>query len=316
MAIEEIGTLLQGLWVTFTGSESEKQVMPSAMPDVGRDVPVICTLTVAIFLLNWGIRLLLVSPLLMRFLTLELATRRKFEQSVMELLIYAAFSIIGLRIVPWQPWAWPSSRWWKGYHEGEHAMMRSDLRCYYLMYMARYIQGIISVFLEPKRKDFAAMLCHHSVTVLVIYASYVTGWNRVGVCVMATLDPADVLLHAAKICKYMEKSTKRPSRAWKFMANRIFEMFALTFVVTRLLVYGYICWSAQFEATVYIIQDAVAIVCQSSLWILFCLQVYWFSLLCKAVVQVLSGNDLEDARSDDEDEGQTDGVQREGRKER
>ena len=49
-----------------------------------------------------------------------------------------------------------------------------------LRYVARYFQAAISVLLETKRKDFIEMMIHHTVTVLVIYVSYVYGWNRIG----------------------------------------------------------------------------------------------------------------------------------------
>merc|ERR1712232_785972 len=102
----------------------------------------------------------------------------------MEAVFYGGFTVIGLFIVPAQEFVWPSSRWWQGFSEGGHEIMRSDSRCYFIMYMARYTQAIVSVLLEAKRKDFVEMLVHHGVTVAVCAISYIYGWNRVGVVVM------------------------------------------------------------------------------------------------------------------------------------
>jgi len=46
-------------------------------------------------------------------------------------------------------------------------------------YAARYCQGMVSVCLEHKRKDFWEMELHHAVTCLLVTLSYVCGWNRV-----------------------------------------------------------------------------------------------------------------------------------------
>ena len=75
-----------------------------------------------------------------------------------------------------QPFSWPSVHWWINFKTGEHSVascscamaaialtvgvpqiMRQDLRCYYLMYAARYMQAIVSVLMEHRRKDFIEM---------------------------------------------------------------------------------------------------------------------------------------------------------------
>lgn len=265
-----------------------------------RDMPIVGALTIVFFLLNWGTRLLLVSPVVRWSLGLKTGMRIKFEQSVMEALIYGAFTVIGLRVVPSQEWVWPSANWWIDFDKGLHLSMRSDLRCYYLMYISRYIQGIVSVLVEPKRKDFFAMMLHHVVTVAVIWISYVYGWNRVGVCVMVLLDPADVPLHTAKLFKYTADASRKKSKAfWQFLADRLFEVFAVTFFVTRLVLYGYICWSCHFEAARYFEYGYGAWACVALLETLLALQVYWFSLIVKVAVKLLSGKGVEDIRSDE-----------------
>ena len=42
------------------------------------------------------------------------------------------------------------------------------MKAYYLMYAARYGQGVMSVLIEHKRKDFWEMMTHHTVTVSLI----------------------------------------------------------------------------------------------------------------------------------------------------
>merc|ERR1719424_1392044 len=227
-----------------------------------------------------------------------------------QMLFYGGFAVLGLFVVPGQEWIWPSSLWWIGFAEGGHEVMRSDLRCYYLMYGARYFQGGISCLLEHKRKDFLEMQIHHWTTVVLIYISYFNGWNRIGCCVMLLLDPADAFLHLAKMCKYtsdsMAKGVPR-KRLWQTSADFFFAAFAVAFFGTRLVMYPYVCWSAHIEATRHFAKGVPEWTCVVLLEILLVLQCYWFSLLVRAIVKMVSSGGVEDVRSDDEsDEDQAD----------
>jgi len=272
---------------------------------------------VTFFCLTWGIRLLVIEPLArLLFPKLEGTQLKKFSQSVMEVLNYGTFSFIGLVVVPSQTWfgkeflldssrprVFPSPI--PGFTEGGHEIMRSDLQCYYIMYIARYFQGIISVLLETKRKDFVEMMVHHVVTVSVCSVSYVYGWTRVGAVVMVVFDPADVPLHSAKICKYIAENCTRKSgwaRLWTFGADRLFEVFALVFFATRLVVFGYICGSAHVEASWFFPKGVPEWTCVGLLHTLLLLQIFWFTLVIKVAMKLLRGQSVEDVRSDDEDD--------------
>jgi len=296
----ELNLLIRGLGnVVFRGTAAAGTLSHSP-PDIRRDSAVFAVFTVALFLLNWGLRLLIVEPFSVWTLKLKRLQLAKFVQSFMEAFCYGGFALIGLRVVPSQDWIWPSAKWWIGFAEGGHEVMRADLRCYYIMYIARYAQAVVTVLLEPKRKDIVAMLLHHIVTVVVIYISYVYGWNRVGVVVMVLLDPADVPLHLAKLCKYTAEATKLS--LWQRVADRLFEVFAVLFFVTRIVMYGYVCWSAHIEATRYFPKGLPEWTCVVCLYTLLLLQIYWFSLIMKVAMMLLWGGGAEDPRSDDDSE--------------
>lgn len=298
----ELEVLLRGLATTLTGSQAERSKLPEAEPDLTRDACVVGVFTVIVFLINWGVRLLFVEPFAKATLNLQKTQLVKFAQSASEAMFYGTFAYIGIRIVPSQPWSWPSDNWWKDFSTGSHLTMRSDLRCYYLLYEARYLQAAVSVLLEAKRKDFAEMMTHHIVTIVVVIISYCFGWNRVGVAVMVLLDPADVPLHLAKLCKYTAEQTKRSNWMWQYLADRLFEVFAVLFFVTRLIMYGYVCWSATVESKRHFDLKTAAITCVLLLYALLALQIYWFGLIVKVAMKLLRGNSVDDPRSDDEDE--------------
>lgn len=218
----------------------------------------------------------------------------------MEAFFYGGFAFVGLIIVPAQPFSWPSVHWWINFKTGEHSIMRQDLRCYYLMYAARYMQAIVSVLMEHRRKDFIEMQVHHVVTCLLVAVSYQYGWTRVGVIVMVLLDPADVPLHVAKLCKY--NAEYGLGAMWQTMADRFFELFSIVFFITRIGMYPYVCWSAHVESERYFPHGTPEYTCLVLLDILLVLQFYWFSLIFKAVANMLIKGGIEDIRSDDEDE--------------
>jgi len=180
--------------------------------------------------------------------------------------------------------------------------MRADLRCFYIMYMARYLQAAVSVLFEPKRKDFMEMMLHHIVTVIVVGISYIYGWSRIGAVVMVLLDPADVPLHLAKLCKYTSEATGR--QMWQFAADRLFELFAVVFFFSRLVGFGYVCWSAHIETVPHVTRGFPEWACLCLLTILFLLQCYWFFLILQVAAKLMRGGSSEDPRSDDESEVQ------------
>lgn len=134
--------------------------------------------------------------------------------------MYALFFYFGYKVYLPQPWVWPSSMWWAGFPELHHDM-DPDYKFFYILYAGRYAAGYVSVWCEHKRKDFVEMQVHHSVTVVLVLASYSSSYNRVGGAVMFLLDCADPPLHVAKQFKYMSTDKKD----WpQFMADRWFEV--------------------------------------------------------------------------------------------
>ena len=170
------------------------------------------------------------------------AAVRKFGDSCVECANYATFTVIGASVVFTSEWAWPSSSWCEG--EGAAStLMRDDLRCWYILDASRYTAALISLlFLEHRRKDFSEMLVHHIATILVTLVSYSLGFTRLGAMVKLVMDPADVPLHTAKMFLYI---SGEDTKSWAyFIADRMFEVFAVVFFVTRLLCYGYVVYIA------------------------------------------------------------------------
>lgn len=310
-AWKESVVLLQALGDMLLSINGDAPLERTPKMDGHVDLLVCLIYTVGLLVLNWGLRLVVIDNVAWKVLSKTTPKKvEKFTQSVMEIIFYGVFSVIGLIIVPNQPWAWPSALWWKGYSQldmteaNEFMRMSDALSCFYILYAARYLQNIVSVLIEHKRKDFLEMQIHHITTALIVAISYVYGWYRIGAIIMLLLDPADVPLQAAKLSKYIGEG-RCPgvkSNWWQFWADRLFETFALTFFVTRLVLYPYVVWSAHFESRQFFPHGGPEIACLVLLNILLVLQVYWFALIMRVAWKLLVLGHAEDVRSDDEDD--------------
>jgi ceramide synthetase len=120
---------------------------------------------------------------------------------------------------------------------------------------------------------------------------------------MALLDPADVPLHVAKQFKYVgDTRGGLTQKRMQTCADVFFVIFMLLFAVMRLGLYPYVVWSSTLEGPRHFAYGAGAYACVALLFVLLGLQVYWFALIVKVAIKVVTSGAAEDVRSDDEDE--------------
>ena len=87
----------------------------------------------------------------------------------------------------------------------------------------------------------------------------------------------------------------------EFIADRCFELFALSFFITRLVMYAFVVKVCTFEAYLFRYLGPAGWVCVAGLWVLYGLQIWWFSLICRMAYKIfVKGEELDDIRSDDE----------------
>ncbi|KAH7410143.1 TLC domain-containing protein [Phaeosphaeria sp. MPI-PUGE-AT-0046c] len=112
---------------------------------------------------------------------------------------------------------------------------------YYLLQWAFYIQQILVVNIEEKRKDYAQMFVHHVFTAALLFLSYGYYHMRVGLVIMCIMDFVDIVLPTAKLLKYMGYSTA---------CDIAFGVFVISWLVTRHVLYMCVCWSIYRDAPV------------------------------------------------------------------
>ena len=79
---------------------------------------------------------------------------------------------------------------WTGWPKME---MSGLLKWYYLAQFAFWVQQILVVQIEERRKDYHQMFTHHIITCTLIFASYGHHHTRVGNVILCLMDVVDVI---------------------------------------------------------------------------------------------------------------------------
>lgn len=152
------------------------------------------------------------------------------------------------------PYWFNTSYFWIDY---PHIMMTRDIKSYYLMQTAFFIQQLYALHVEKRRKDHFAMVTHHVITITLLVSSYYSNFTRIGNAVLCSMDLSDLLLSVsvfqlyrvilfltycvrpidiqlAKILKYLDFST---------LCDMTFAAFAIAWPITRHGFFTVIIWA-------------------------------------------------------------------------
>jgi acyl-CoA-dependent ceramide synthase len=201
---------------------------------------------------------------------------------------------------------------------------------YYLVQFAFWLQQIVVVNIEKRRKDHVQMFTHHIITCALIFTSYGYHQTKVGNLILCLMDAVDIIFPFAKILKYLK---------WTKTCDVTFGVFMVTWLLTRHVSYMAVCWSiyahipeeiqygcyrggdldlegplpvpSGFDHLTQPFRDPVGLVCWNNgikwtflglLLALQCVMLVWFSMILKVAYKVVSGVGADDTRSDDEDD--------------
>jgi len=67
------------------------------------------------------------------------------------------------------------------------------MKTYMLAQLAFWIQQVMVIFMEERRKDHWQMLSHHIITIGLISACYRYHFTRVGNLILVLMDPVDLV---------------------------------------------------------------------------------------------------------------------------
>ncbi|KAF2818380.1 longevity-assurance protein-like protein [Ophiobolus disseminans] len=127
---------------------------------------------------------------------------------------------------------------WQGWPFRE---IEGVFKWYYLVQWAFWIQQMLVVNIEEKRKDYTQMFVHHIFTTVLLYLSYGYYHTRVGIVILCIMDFVDIILPTAKLLKYMGYTTA---------CDIAFGVFVISWLFTRHILYMLVCWSIYKDAPV------------------------------------------------------------------
>lgn len=223
----------------------------------------------------------------------------KCSESLWKLTYYATVELSVLLVIYGEPWFTDIQEYFRGW---PNQQLKPSIKLIYMCQCGFYIYSISALLTwETRRKDFAVMMSHHVVTVILISYSYITRFFRIGSIILALHDASDVFLEAAKVFKYSEK---------EFGASVCFGLFALSWLVLRLIYfpfwvirsssyYTFMCLnlSDTYHASLYYVFNTMLLT-------LLVFHIYWWFLICAMIMRQLKnrGKVGEDIRSDSEDD--------------
>ncbi|KAK1890815.1 Ceramide synthase 2 [Dissostichus eleginoides] len=215
---------------------------------------------------------------------------KKFREASWRFVFYISAFIGGLIALYDKEWFYDTREVWEGFPK--QSMLQSQY-WYYILEMSFYGSLLLRVAFDVKRKDFKEQIIHHLATLVLLSFSWCANYIRIGTLVMLIHDASDVLLESAKVFNYAK---------WEKTCQGIFVVFAIVFMVTRLIIFPF--WLIHCT-WVYPVLHYPAFFgyyfFNVMLVVLLCLHIFWAYLILHMIKKFMFGNLTRDERSDFEE---------------
>ncbi|KAL8167401.1 hypothetical protein V2J09_008900 [Rumex salicifolius] len=231
----------------------------------------------------------------------------KCSESMWKLTYYATVEACILHFTYREPWFTNTKEYFKGWPNQvvirlSKERLRLPLKLYYMCQCGFYLYSIAALLVwETRRKDFAVMMSHHVITVILIGYSYIARFTRIGSIVLALHDASDVFMEAAKVFKYSEH---------ELAASICFGFFAISWLILRLVFFPFwVIKTSSYDFQYHLnlwepYPKSLYYVFNTMLLMLLVFHIYWWLLICAMIIKQLKnkGKVGEDIRSDSEDD--------------
>lgn len=183
-----------------------------------------------------------------------------------------------------------------------------EIKWLYFVECGFYVHSVYgTLYMDEKRKDFAVMLLHHFITLILIIVSYGTRYHKIGVMVLFVHDATDILLEFTKCNVYLKNRGGKFYAYHDHIANIGFVTFTAAWYVFRLYWFPlkilYTCGVVSAHRA-YLKGAGLYAFFNTLLWILLGLDIYWFYFILLFLYKVATGQlkEIKDTREDEEEE--------------
>ncbi|KAF9268067.1 longevity assurance proteins LAG1/LAC1, partial [Marasmius fiardii PR-910] len=253
----------------------------------------------------------------------------RFGEQGYAVVYFAFMGAWGYRVMSQLPTFWYRTEYfWIGkcllansHTDYPHWDMKPHLKRYYLTHMSYWIQQLLVLLLglEKPRKDYLELIAHHLVTIWLVGWSYLINLTLIGNAVYMSMDIPDAVFAFSKILNYIQWT-----RA-KFVS---FAIFVCVWTYLRHLLNFKILWSVWYE------YDSIPEASKRWVWadgtylnwwmkyqvfvpllLLQFLNLFWYYLIWRVAVRAVAApTEVDDVRSEDEDDGDDEDSGYPGRK--
>ena len=169
----------------------------------------------------------------------------------------------------------------------------------YLTAISVYVFHLFAVlFLDEKRRDYTMMVIHHVVTLTAITMSYTIQFIEMGLFILFLHDISDILMECGKICHYLTLQTDGKKNVFGMLLDPLMCIFALSWIPTRLYLYplrGIYASTKITRESCHFPSVAYGAIMLSMLLVL---NVIWFFMIIRALVNRLVLGKLTDETID------------------
>ncbi|KAK5991241.1 Sphingosine N-acyltransferase-like protein FUM18 [Cladobotryum mycophilum] len=279
----------------------------------GSDDAYLITLFVVLFT---GLRAAAMEYVLAPFAKLQGIRKRKdltrFSEQAWLLIYYVIFWSVGMYIYCNSPFYLNLRELWTDWPNRE---IDGLMKVYMLAQWAFWLQQIIVINIEDRRKDHWQMFSHHIITTALVSSCYCYHHTRVGTFILVIMDVVDLFLPVAKCLKYC---------GYKTLCDIAFGLFMVVWFVARHVIYLTVCWSIYAHSPQImpngcftgpsdalchwpgVLQRNCQMGFPYPLLLLQVITIVWFTMIIGVAVRILRGQGADDSRSDDEGDDEDD----------
>lgn len=265
------------------------------------------------YVIHWVVLLTFLRAFLMTWVFDPCATRlcnihsrkakTRFSEQSWSIFYYCCSFALGLYLYRASPYWNDLDNVYSGW---PHYRMTSLFKKYYLVSIAFWLQQVVVLNIEEKRKDHYQMFSHHIITCALVIGSYYYYYTRIGNLILMIMDSVDIFLSTAKVLKYSGFST---------LCDIVFILFLISWIILRHGVYNYLFYRT-WKYSAILMKDSQCVVglVQKRCWNPFIINSFlgllgglqiitciWMYLIMKVALRVIMGQSAEDVRSDEDD---------------
>ncbi|KAJ9087414.1 Sphingosine N-acyltransferase lag1 [Entomophthora muscae] len=221
----------------------------------------------------------------------------KFKEQAFMVCFYVVSWSVGFYLAYHSPYWLDSSQFWIGY---PHLEISPGIKRFYLFQIGYWLQQMVYVQIEVRRKDYLNMIVHHIITNMLMVISYYCNFTRMGHIILTLMDFSDIFLSLAKTLNYLK---------FPILCDATFILFVLSWVPSRHIGFMALVWSIMVDPFKYnpdsiwdpangvFYTETFRVLILTLLLSLQVLMLIWFKMILIILFRIIKGENLKDDRS-------------------